>query len=104
MEPISKKHAATRIILALVTPLAVSTLAITFYICAWNVRMRAAGIPSDEAPLALVMQNGIMLGVAIGLWSTVLLWWFLHGKRASFSTLFATQTDNLVRDIAVGNP
>ena len=74
MEPITKKRAATWLILTTFTPLAVGLLATTFYITVWFARMAMAGTPHNGPPPAPVVQRGVMLTAGVGLWLTVLLW------------------------------
>lgn len=89
-------------ILTTFTPLAVSLFAANFYIALWYVNMAIAETPHQGPPPLHVIQRGIIVTAWVGLWFTLLMWWFLHRKQANFSTLFKTQSNNLRRDLALG--
>ena len=102
MEPIPKRRVIKWVALTIFTPLAVSLLAANFYIAVWYARMAAAGTPHQGSPPLPVVQRGIMLTAGVGLWFTVLLWWYFHRKGAGFSALFGTRTDSLWKDLGAG--
>ncbi len=102
IESIPKQRAIKWAILTVIIPLAVSLFAANAYIAFWFVRMATAGTPHTGAPPLSVVQRGVMLTAGVGLWFTVLLWWFLHRKADSFSSLFRTSTDQMWKDIGVG--
>ncbi len=102
MDSITTRRAVKWAIWTTVTPLAVSLFAANFYIAAWFVRMAMAGTPHQGAPPFPVVQRGVLLTAGVGLWFTVLFWWFLQRKQASFSTLFGTHTEAIGSDFGVG--
>lgn len=102
MEPIPKGRAIKWAIMTIVTPLAVSLFAANLYIAVWYMRMAMAETPHLGPPPAFVIQRGVVLTAGVGLWFTVLLWWFLHRRWASFSTLFKTRTNHLGKDLVAG--
>ena len=91
LEPISRKGAIKWGIWTVITPLAVSLFAANFYVALWYVRMAMADTPHEGPPPLSIIQRGVILTAGIGLWFTVLLWWWLHRKKSSFSLLFCTR-------------
>ena len=102
MDAIPKRQAVKWVMWTIFTPLAVSLLVANLYIVAWYARMSMAGTPHEGAPPTSVIQRGVMLTAGVGLWFTVLLWWFLHRKQTSFGELFWTRTMGIGTDLGVG--
>ena len=102
LEPMPKSRVIKWVVLTVVAPLAVSLFAANFYIAAWYFRMALAGTPHEGPPPVLVIQRGVMLTAGVGLWFTLLLWWFLHRKGTSFAVLFRTGTGCVWKDLGVG--
>lgn len=102
MDVIPRKRAAKWLVGTIFTPLAVSLLAANFYVAVWYARMAMAGTPHAGRPPMSVVQRGVMLTAGVGLWFTVLLWWFLHRKQTSFGALFQARTERLWHDLGVG--
>jgi membrane protease YdiL (CAAX protease family) len=99
---ITKWYAAKWVALTGITPMILIGLVVTLYIHSWYGAQRAAGIPHHGSLPGPVRDMGILWGVLIGEWSTVLLWWFFFRKSNSFSTLFQTRTNTPLRELAVG--
>jgi len=102
METVSKGQSIKWIILTIICSLGVSLFATNFYIAFWYMRMAMAGTPHEGAPPPGVIQQGMFFTGWLGLWFTVLLWWFLKRKQDSFATLFNTKTDNFLKDLFAG--
>ncbi len=102
METIPKARVIKWTIFTVVTPLAVGVLAAGFYITIWFMVMAMSGTPHKGPPPFSVMQRSFMLGVGVGEWFTVLLWWYLRRKEATFATLFNTRTNFFWEDFAIG--
>lgn len=101
-EPISKARVVKWGICTIITPLAVGHFAASVYIAGWYMRMAMAGTPHDGRPPNEVIQRGVFLTAGIGLWFTLLLWWFLSRKQGSFAASFMTRTSRIWQDLALG--
>ena len=106
-ETIPNQKAIKWVIFTLFTPLSVSMLAANVPIALWYYRMAEAGTPFQGPPPASVIQHAVMLTAGVGLWFTVLLWWFLHRKKDSFAKLFGTTTHTItsrqLQDVPLNN-
>jgi membrane protease YdiL (CAAX protease family) len=102
MESIPKKRAIKWVAWTIFTPLAISLFAANFYIAIWYAHMEMIGTPHEGAPPVAVVQRGVMLTAGVGLWFTVLFWWFLHRKQTSFSELFRIRTELIWTDLGLG--
>lgn len=102
MDAIPKSRAMKWILSTVITPLAVSIFAANFYIAIWYMRLAMAETPHEGPPPVSVIQRGVLLTAGVGLWFTVLLWWFIHRKRATFGELFRTHTSSIATDLGAG--
>jgi membrane protease YdiL (CAAX protease family) len=98
-ETIPKRKAIKWVIF---TPLSVSMLAANIPIALWYYRMAEAGTPFQGPPPASVIQQAVMLTAGVGLWFTVLLWWFLHRKKDFFAKLFGARMHTIGTDLGLG--
>ena len=97
MDSLTKKGAFAWSASAILAPLVLGQLATSLYIGIWYALTRHQGAPPAE-----VLMQGIMLGVPLGLWGAVCVFWLAHRRRARFSELFALRTGNLALDLVVG--
>src|SRR4051812_43461770 len=102
MQPFPNRRSVKWILLTVFAPLSVSLFAANAYLFVWYARMAAAGTPHDGAPPTHVILRGVMLTAGVGLWFTVLFWWFLWHKASSFGELFATRSRNFGLDLLAG--
>ena len=97
MKKFSKKKGAGWIISSIITPLAIGMLFSNIYIALWYMKTAHQGSPPVE-----VIIRSIMTMAPFGLWGTVLLWWVIQRKNYSFSELFRTKTDSILKDLLAG--
>ena len=102
MHTISKGQSIKWIILTIICSLGFTLFATNFYIVLWYMRKAMAGTPHEGSPPVEVIQQGMFLMGWIGLWFTVLLWWFLKRKRDSFAILFNTKVHDFLKDLFAG--
>ena len=86
----------------ILTPLGASMLCANLYVVSWYAAKAAAGTPYNGRPPLEVIQRGVMLTSAAGLWLTVGLWWWFNRRGNSFGTLFNTQTQTWAREVGLG--
>ncbi|MBI5093638.1 MAG: CPBP family intramembrane metalloprotease [Candidatus Hydrogenedentes bacterium] len=97
MDRITKTRAISWTAATIITPLIIGWMGSGFYIGLWYAKTQHQG-----PPLPAVLARGIPLGITIGLWATVFLFWLAHRKRAAFSELFAASSLNLSADLLYG--
>lgn len=94
---ITKTRAAIGIVATILTPLVLYVFVSGLYIGIWY------GVTHHQGnPPTYVVANGMWVGVPISLWATIGIWWMVHRKRSSFSQLFGTQSEPVLRDLALG--
>ncbi len=93
----SKKRAALWVVATIIGPLAFYWFASGWYIGMWYARTGHKGPPTSEA-----MMHGMFIGLPPALWAAVLLWWWVHRKKAAFVELYCTRSIALGMDIGLG--
>ncbi len=99
MEKISVSRAINWFFATVFTTIGIGVFFANVYIAYWFYQMAVQGTPHEGSPPLPIIQRGLFDAAPIGLWLTVLLWWFIRRKRQSYSSLFATKTGNVSRDM-----
>ncbi len=97
MEKILKTKAIGWIIATIIGPLSIIMLLSNIYIALWYMQTGYQGAPPAE-----IIQRGVMSMTPFGLWAAVLLWWVIQRKNYSFSELFGTRSDSILKDLVLG--
>ena len=86
----------------MITPLSLSIFCANGYIAYWYYQMANQGTPYEGPPPIDVIQRGMIYTAGIGLWLTVLIWWFIKRKQYTFSSLFSTSAESFGKDVMWG--
>jgi membrane protease YdiL (CAAX protease family) len=94
---LSKKKVALWVALTILSPLLLTGFISSWYIGVWYGLTGHQGSP----PPQLIVQS-MFVGMPVGEWLVVFLWWWSHRRRARFSQLYMTSTRFPIADVLVG--